>query len=147
MEPHISAWTVVLVSLQHKQIQLSALVYDKADIIAISSKCNLFSWRYSLKIAHLEWNINHSLTLLSLNSQDQLIRLSYCCFSKIYRELKNLLTFVLSTITIFGGIYVAHLFSFLCCPIMCLYVMSSVLWCPLWFPHNDVQFVFTSSCL
>jgi hypothetical protein len=29
---------------------------------------------------------------------------------------------------IFGGVRVAHLFSFLCCPIMCLYIMSSVLW-------------------
>jgi len=39
-------------------------------------------------------------------------------------------------------------FSFLCCPIMCLYVLSFVLWCQLRFPHqNDVRFVFTSSCL
>ena len=31
---------------------------------------------------------------------------------------------------------------------MCLYVLRSVLWCPLRFPHkNDVQFIFTSSCL
>ena len=29
------------------------------------------------------------------------------------------------------GVRVAHLFSFLCCPIMCLYVLSSVLWCSL----------------
>ena len=37
---------------------------------------------------------------------------------------------------------------FLCCPIMCLYVLDSVLWCPLRFPHkNDVWLVFTSSCL
>ena len=26
-----------------------------------------------------------------------------------------------------GGVRVAHLFSFLCCPIMCFYVLSSVL--------------------
>ena len=26
-----------------------------------------------------------------------------------------------------GGVRVAHLFSFLCCPIMCLYVLSSLL--------------------
>ena len=32
---------------------------------------------------------------------------------------------------IFGGIRVVHLFSFLCCPIMCLFILSSVLWCPL----------------
>ena len=31
-------------------------------------------------------------------------------------------------------------FSFLCCPIVCLDVLSSVLWCPLRFLHtNDVQ--------
>ena len=39
-------------------------------------------------------------------------------------------------------------FSYLCCPIVCLYVLRSVLWCPLRFPHNnDVLFVFTPSCL
>jgi hypothetical protein len=45
--------------------------------------------------------------------------------------------------------YVAHLLSvFVCCPIMWRCVLSSVLWCPLRFPHkNDVRFVFTSSCL
>ena len=39
--------------------------------------------------------------------------------------------------------------KFLCCPIMCLYVLSSLLWCPLRFPHkNYVRFVFSSSlCL
>jgi hypothetical protein len=41
-------------------------------------------------------------------------------------------------------IRVAHLFSVLCSPIMCLYVLGSVLW----FPHtSDDWFVFTSSCL
>jgi hypothetical protein len=35
----------------------------------------------------------------------------------------------------------------LCCPIMCLYVLNSVLWCLLRFLHeNDVRFVFISSC-
>jgi hypothetical protein len=43
---------------------------------------------------------------------------------------------------------VVHLFSFLCCHIMCLYVLSSMLWCPLRFPRKlDVRVVFTSSCL
>jgi hypothetical protein len=45
---------------------------------------------------------------------------------------------------IFGGVRVGHMFSFLCCPIMCLYVLICVLWCP---HTNDVRFVFTSSCL
>jgi hypothetical protein len=42
----------------------------------------------------------------------------------------------------FGGVRVAHLFCLLCCPIMWLYLLSSVLYCPLRFPHkNDVRFV------
>jgi hypothetical protein len=36
----------------------------------------------------------------------------------------------------------------LCCHIMCLYVLSSVLRCALRYPHkSDIRFVFTSSCL
>ena len=45
----------------------------------------------------------------------------------------------------FWWVLVAHLFSFLRCSIMCLHVLTSVLWCPLLFPH-DVRFVFTLSC-
>jgi hypothetical protein len=49
---------------------------------------------------------------------------------------------------VFGAIRVVQVFRFLCCSVMCLYVYRSVLWCPLRFPHkNDVQFIFTSSCL
>jgi hypothetical protein len=33
---------------------------------------------------------------------------------------------------------VAHHFSFLCCIIMCLYVLSSVLWCPLRIQHKTM---------
>ena len=48
----------------------------------------------------------------------------------------------------FGGVCIAHLFSLLCCPIMCRYVLGSVFWCPLQFLHrNDVRFVFASGCL
>jgi len=51
----------------------------------------------------------------------------------------------LSSPPVFGGVRVAHLFS--CCPIVCLYIVSSMLWCPLRFPHgSDVRFVFASSC-
>ena len=39
---------------------------------------------------------------------------------------------------VFGGIRITHLFSFLCCPI-CLYVLSSVLWCLLRF-HIKTMF-------
>jgi hypothetical protein len=34
----------------------------------------------------------------------------------------------LSSPLVFGGVRIAHLFSFLCWPIVCLYVQSSVLW-------------------
>jgi hypothetical protein len=44
----------------------------------------------------------------------------------------------LSSFRLFGGFRVAHLFSFLCCPIMCIYVLGSVLWCPLRFPHKTM---------
>ena len=30
------------------------------------------------------------------------------------------------------------LYFFVCCPIMCLYVLSSLLWCPLRFPHKTM---------
>ena len=47
-----------------------------------------------------------------------------------------------------GFIQMSMLVYFLCCPILSLYVLSSVLCCPLRFPHkNDFRFVFTSSCL
>ena len=35
----------------------------------------------------------------------------------------------MSSPLVFGGVCVAHLFSFLCCPITCLYVLCSVMWC------------------
>ena len=45
-------------------------------------------------------------------------------------------------------VFTSSRLSYLCSPIMCLYVLSSVLWCPLRFPHkNDVRFVFTSSAV
>ena len=47
-----------------------------------------------------------------------------------------------------GGVHVAHLLSFLCFPVVCIFVVSSVLWCPLRFRHkNYVRVVFTSICL
>ena len=45
-----------------------------------------------------------------------------------------------------GGVCV--LLYVLCCPDMCHYILSSVLWSPLRFPYkNDVRFVFTPSWL
>jgi hypothetical protein len=56
----------------------------------------------------------------------------------ILREHLNspLIFFLFFFFFFFGGIRVAHLFSFLCCPIMCFYVHSSMLICPLRFPHK-----------
>ena len=47
------------------KIQLSVLVYNKADLIIISLKINLFSPWYSWKIAELALNNNHSLTWIA----------------------------------------------------------------------------------
>jgi hypothetical protein len=46
-----------------------------------------------------------------------------------------------------GGGCVSHVFSFLCCSIMCLYFLSSVLWCLLRFPYKTTFGSSTSSCL
>ena len=49
----------------------------------------------------------------------------------------------------FSGVHVVHLLInfFLCCPIMCLYVLSAMLWCLLRFPHtNDVRFMMSNIC-
>jgi hypothetical protein len=40
---------------------------------------------------------------------------------------------------IFGGVHVAHSFSFLCYLIMCIYVLSFVLWCSLRFMHKNYE--------
>jgi hypothetical protein len=45
---------------------------------------------------------------------------------------------------VFGGVRVADRSTFLCCPVMCLYVLSSMLWFPY---ENNVRFGFTPSCL
>jgi hypothetical protein len=37
-----------------------------------------------------------------------------------------------------GGVCVVYILVFLCCSIMCLYVLSSVSWCPLRFSHKNV---------
>jgi len=37
----------------------------------------------------------------------------------------------------FGRVRVPHLFRFLCCPITCPSVVSSVLWCPIRFPQQQ----------
>jgi hypothetical protein len=49
---------------------------------------------------------------------------------------------------IFDEIRFAQPFRLLCCPVMCIYALSSVLWCPLRvLPKNNDRFVFTSSSL
>jgi len=53
---------------------------------------------------------------------------------------QELLTFRehMGSAPVFGGVRVAHRFSFLCWHSMCLYILSSVLRCPLRFPHKTV---------
>ena len=48
--------------------------------------------------------------------------------------MSNCFPFASAWVHIFGRVRVAHLFICLCCPIVCLFVLSSV-WCLLRFPH------------
>jgi hypothetical protein len=51
-----------------------------------------------------------------------------------------------NSVDIFVWFYIILVF---CVALLCVFtLLSSMLWCPLWFPHkNDVRFIFTSSCL
>ena len=56
------------------------------------------------------------------------------------------------TSELLGRVCVPHLFSFLCCPITCPSVVSSVLWCPIRFPQQQQNLclyltLFVVSCL
>ena len=63
-----------------KQIQLSVLVWYKANHIIISLKINMFSPLYSWKIAELALNNNHSLThLINLHVYPFLSIFYRCC--------------------------------------------------------------------
>ena len=45
-----------------------------------------------------------------------------------------------SSSPVFWWVRVVHVFSFLCCPIICLYIVSSVLWSPCHFLIKTSQF-------
>ena len=51
-----------------------------------------------------------------------------------------------NSVDIFVWFYIILVF---CVALLCVFtLLSSMLWCPLWFPHkNDVWFIFSSSCL
>jgi hypothetical protein len=61
-------------------------------------------------------------------------------FRKEGKRSKNCLPFVRTwdPARFFGEVRLVHLFNYLCCPIMCLYLLSSVLWCSLRFAHNTM---------
>ena len=107
-------------------------------------------WWTVTKYPYLKWQwIFYFLRRCLLSSNTATVMYIYVTHRVSYKK-GELLTLRehLSSPSVFGGVHVAHIFSFLCCPIMCHYVQSSVLWCPLRFPHtNDVQFFFVSSCL
>ena len=55
-----------------------------------------------------------------------------------YSGVQHVLTLYMSKSRFFWWVHVAHIFSFLCCPTMCLYVLRSVWSCPLRFPHKTM---------
>jgi hypothetical protein len=97
-------------------------------------------------------------TNVILNLLQQLIRHAYYGFLVVLKfqlilmrsicSIRNTEYRVLSKPRFWHVEFVLLFFLVLCCAIMFLYVLSSMLWCPLRFPHkNDLRFVFTSSCL
>jgi hypothetical protein len=106
---------------------------------------NTFIWIFT-ELAY--WN-NCRWVALSLHSETLLVFYhcqdfywTYCIWvtRRVSYKKQELLTIRehLSSPLVFGGVRVAHLFSLLCCSIMCLYVLSSVLWCPLRFPPKTI---------
>ena len=63
-----------------------------------------------------------------------------CCLSSITAKTLTGLDCVYDFTPVFGGVRVAHLCSFLCCLIVYIYVLTSLFWCPLRFPHEIVRF-------
>jgi hypothetical protein len=68
--------------------------------------------------------------------------LCYLYLLRIVVSMFWLYIWLTSSSPVFGGVRVSHLFSFLHCLTMYLYVLSFVLWCSLQCPHsNDVWFI------
>jgi hypothetical protein len=67
-------------------------------------------------------------------------------YRKRTRKIQFWRTIVYTNVTalnlILNEVRVAQLFSLLSCPIKCLFVVSSVLWCPLRFPHKNNVWLF-----
>ena len=71
----------------------------------------------------------------------------YIMFTEFITVFCNLFICLRTDLHIHYSVHTLFLVVFLRCPITCHYVLSSVLWCPLRFPHiNDVRFVIVSSC-
>ena len=60
-------------------------------------------------------------------------------------ELLTLLEHMSSSTPVFGGVSVAHLLSFSCCPIMCPYVRIAISVTNS--ANKNARFVFTPSCV
>ena len=102
------------------------------ELVIISLKINLFSPYYSWKIAELALKNNHSLTQYFYRTWLYIWVTWLVSYKTAYPSRAS--EFIPG---FFGGIRVAHLFSFLCCPVMCHYVLRSVLCCPFRFRHKQ----------
>jgi hypothetical protein len=121
----------------------SMLSLDSQFLIGIS----VFSINTSTKrnLIKIRIFIVPFLTILDISEKSEQIIIKFLKYIDVFFPLSLPRLFPDKT---FGGVCVANRFSILCCPIMYLYILSSVLWCPLRFPNrNDVQFVITFSCL
>ena len=96
------------------------------DLCEISMDLLLFTWMFSFlfycQCAYRTWLCTWVTRWVSYKKQELLTLREH-----------------LSSPSVFGGVRVAHLCSFLCCPIMYIYVLTSLFWCPLQFPHANVR--------
>ena len=136
-------WTSHRISFLGCEIAMKdALLQNKSTIVLHSAICiaaNVIygSFTFYVDVCYRSWMYVWVAWQVSYKKQQ---------LSALREYLRSLPVFIL--LVFFCGVRVAHLFSVLCCPIMCLYLLISVSWSALWFPHyNGVRFVFTSSCL
>jgi hypothetical protein len=128
---------------------LAALIYRVyiSQLIRYSRACG--SYRDYLDRGYLLTRnlMNHCFLVINLKSS--LLKFNGCSPYDIYVSKVTTYMFCHNNNLILSSFMTYLIFLvFLCCIIMCFYVLTSELWYPLRFPHkNDGQFVFTNTYL